>query len=196
MNIKDPRHDVPIWNCGCAALICTTFSALLVEACNVRLGGPPRLHAICALVYLAQAAALLRSIRACRPGVLFMPGAGRRGTGIKGADIAAALLLAAFGYAGAAWLRSGWALPAILFAVLLLVFPWSRIPLCRDRLPLAGALTLLGGAVLFISEPAPAPLLLQIPAWMLLIAAGCGWTRLILLKHRKSRALAGYPASG
>jgi len=196
MNIKDPRHDVPIWNCGCAALMCIIFAALLVEVCNVQLGGPPRLHAICTLVFLVLAATLLRSIRAYRPGAPHMSGTGRRGKRIKGADIAAASLLAAFGCAGAAWLRAGWALPAALFALLLVVFPWSRVSLCRNRLPIAGALTLLGGALLFTSMPAPAPLLLLIPAWMLWLAAGCAWMRLILLKRRKSRALAGYPASG
>jgi hypothetical protein len=191
MNIKDPRHDVPIWNCGCAALMCLTFSALLVEVCNVQLGGPARLHAICALVFLVLAAALLRSIRAYRPGALQMPG-----TRIKGADIAAAVLLAAFGYAGAAWLRAGWALPAGLFGLLVVVFPWSRLPLCRNGLPLAGALTLLGGVLFFASKPAPAPLLLLVPAWMLWAAAGSAWMRLVLLKRRKSRAVAGYQATG
>ena len=196
MNIKDPRHDVPIWNCGCAALMCTIFSALLVEVCHVQSGGPPRLHAIITLVFLVLAATLLRSIRAHRPGALQMSGTARRGKRIKGADIAAAMLLAAFGYAGAAWLSAGWALPTGLFALLLLVFPWSRVPLCRKGLPLAGALTLLGGVLFFTGTPAPAPLLLLIPAWMLWAAAGAAWMRLILLKRRKSRAMAGYPASG
>jgi hypothetical protein len=196
MNIKDPRHDVPIWNCGCAALMCLTFSALLVEVCNVQLGGPARLHGICALVFAVLAATLLRSIRAYRPGALRMPGTWRRGKRIGGADIAAAMLLAAFGYAGAASLRTGWALPAGLFGLLMVVFPWSRVPLCRNGLPLAGALTLLGGVLLFASKPAPAPPLLLVPAWMLWSAAGSAWMRLVLLKRRKSRAMAGYPASG
>lgn len=191
MNIKDPRHDVPIWNYGCAVLMCIIFSALLVEVCNIQLGAPPRLHATCTLVFLVLAAMLLRSIRAYRPSAFAMFGTGRRGKRIKGADIAAASLVAAFGYAGAAWLSAGWALPAALLALLLIVFPWSRVPLCRNRLPIAGALTLLGGALLFTSKPPPAPLLLLIPAWMLWLAAGCAWLRLILLKRRKSRALAG-----
>ena len=150
MNIRDPRHDVPIWNCGCAALMCILFSALLLEVCNVQLKGAPRLHAICTLACLVPAATLLRSIRAYRPGALQMSGTGRGGKRIKGTDIASAALLAASGFAGAARLRAGWA----------------------------------------------APMLLLMPSCVLWAAAGSAWMRLILLKRRKSRAMAGYPASG
>jgi hypothetical protein len=197
MNIKDPRHDVPIWNSGCAALMCIIFAALLVEACNLQLGATLRLHLACALVFLTLAALLHQSIRSYRAGPRRMPGAARRGRRARGADLASALLLAALGFGGTALLRTSWALAAALFAFLLCVFPWSRIPLCRNRLPLACAATLLGGAgLVYLGDPAPSPLLLLIPAWVLWVAAGGAWLRLILLKHRKSRALAGYPASG
>lgn len=192
MNIKDPRHDVPIWNSGCAALMCTVFTALLLETCSLRLGAGPGLSLACALVFLAQAAAIQRSMRSYRPGG---PTSGARR--FKRADFACALLLATLGYAGSAWLRTGWALAAALFATLLCVLPWSRIALCRTRLPVSSALTLPGGtALLCTAKPVPAPLLLLIPAWVLWAAAIGAWLRLVRLKRHKSRTLAGYPASG
>lgn len=196
MNIKDPRHDVPIWNSGCAALMCSVFAALLLETCNLRLGARPGLHVACALVFLVQAAAILRGVRAYRPGGP-LGNAGRGAMRIDRTDLAAALALAALGYAGSAWLRTGWALAAALFATLLCVLPWSRIPLCRTRLPLAGTMTLLGGAALLCTEkPVPAPLPLLIPAWIVWMAAIGAWLRLVRLKRHKSRRLAAHPASG
>lgn len=196
MNIKDPRHDVPIWNSGCAALMCSVFAALLLETCNLRLGARPGLQLACALLFLAQAAAILRSMRAYRPGGP-LGSAGHSTRRIERADLAAALTLAALGCAGSAWLRTGWALAAALFATLLCVLPWSRIPLCRTRLPLAGSITLLGGAALLCTEkPVPAALPLLIPAWILWMAAIGAWLRLVRLKRHKSRTLAAHPASG
>lgn len=193
MNIKDPRHDLPIWNSGCAALMCSVFAALLLETFNVRLGARPALYLACALVFLAQAAAILRSMHAYRPG----GPASATGRGAMRAGLGAALALAALGYAGSAWLRTGWALAAALFATLLCFAPWTRIPLCRTRPSFAAAMTALGGAALLCTEkPAPAPLLLLIPAWILWMAAIAAWLRLIRLKRHKSRALAAHPASG
>lgn len=195
MNIKDPRHDLPIWNSGCAALMCIIFTALLIEAGAVQMQAGPGLRLALALLFLTQSVAIVASIRPYRSGA--MSGTMRGGRRIGRADIACVLFLAALGGAGSAWLRTGWALPAALFATLLCVFPWSRIPLCRSRLPLAGVLTLLGGAAFLpLAHPVRSPLFLLIPAWILWLA-GCGaWLRLILLKQRKSRALAAYPASG
>lgn len=199
MNVKDPRYDRPIWNSGCAASMCIVFAALLIEACALQSKARPGLQLACGLVFLAQAAALQRSMRPYRAGPGHMMGlarGGRRIAGIPSADLASALFLAALGYAGTAWLMTGWALSAAMFALLLCVLPWARIPLCRQRLPLAGALLLLGGvAALLVGPPVRAPLLLLVPAWMLWLAASSAWLRLILLKHRKSRALSGYPAS-
>jgi hypothetical protein len=79
----------------------------------------------------------------------------------------------------------------------LCVLPWSRIPLCRNRLPLAGAAMLLGGgAAFFVEQPVGSPLLLLAPNWILWMTAIGACVRMFRLRQRKSRALAGYPASG
>lgn len=196
MNMKDPRHDVPIWNSGCAALMCIIFTALLAEAFIGQAGAGPGVHLACALLFLAQAAAIYLSIRPYRSGTAPMTGFGGGGRLGKGADLAAALCLAALGYGGIAWLSAGWALPAGLLALLLCVLPWSRVPLCRNRLPVAAAVLLAGAtAALLAAKPVHAPLFLLVPVWMLWLAATGAWLRLILLKRRKSRVLAGYRAT-
>src|SRR5438067_1135169 len=109
MNIKDPPYDVPIWNSGCAALMCITFTALLAEALIVQLAASPGMHLACALLVLAQSSAIALGIRPYRNGKANMAGFGGRGRRGKMADLAAALCLAGLGYGGVAWLRSGWA---------------------------------------------------------------------------------------
>src|SRR4051794_10488438 len=114
MNIKDPRHDVPIWNSGCAALMCISFAALLAEACMVQLKAMPRAHGVCALLFLAQATAVYRGILPYRIGAPRMRGPGWRGRRITLADLATVLGLAGLGYVGSAWLSTSSAPAAAL----------------------------------------------------------------------------------
>jgi hypothetical protein len=199
MNVKVPRYDLPIWSSGCAALMCIFFAALLTEAWALQPEARPGLPLACGLLFLAQAAALQRSMRPYRAGPAHTMGLARSGErigGIRFADLAAALFLAALGYAGTTWLSTAWALPAAISGLSLCVVPWSRIRLCRHRLPLAGALVLLGGAAALLAGPPPRSPQLPIPAWTLWLMANGAWLRMFQLKGRKSRALPGYPASG
>lgn len=199
MRTNDPGRNLPIWNSGCAAFMCTVFAGALFEAWNVRFEARAIVHLAGALVFLAQAAAIQRAIMPYRGRAMaatherWRPKA-RRLPG--GANLVSALLLIAIGIAGIASLRTGQAAVAAVFAVFLWLFPWVRIRMCRRGIWLAGLMAMLGAAAALLAPaPLPDPFLLASAAAVFWAAGAGAWIRLTLLKHRTARAAAGYSAS-
>jgi hypothetical protein len=192
MKTEGSTFDKTMRNAGFSALVCTTFGFLMLETCLIRLAARPVVHltgmvigtTLVVLIYRGMigywrvlAASTLETNRA-EDESLFST-----------SHLTSALLLVGIGYLGAKTLGSGWATASGLYVIFLLLFPWSKVPLCRRSVAASwSVISLAVIAALLTAGQQPHPLLLSIVVWILWIAAAWTWLRLILLRKRKSKA--------
>jgi hypothetical protein len=192
MKTEGSTFDKTIRNAGFSVLMCTTVGFLVLEKCLIRLGASPVAHITGMVIGTTLVILIYRGIGSywLIPAT-YPPLCNRTENAslLSNSHLTSALLLISIGYFGAKTLSSGWATASGLYVIFLLLFPWSRVALCRRSLAASWSLISLSViAGLLTAGRQPHPLLLSIGAWMLWFAAAGTWLRLILLKKRKSKA--------
>jgi hypothetical protein len=184
-------------NAGFTAFLCAALGSLLLEFCIFQLRGKPAAYATSTLIGMAFSCVTWhRAAPSWAIAAKYSRGTANQQDSrpLRTANLISGLLLAGIGYLGACALVSGWVTPFSAFAICLYLFPWSRIPLCRSG-PLVPCAMIAVGAVAHLSGAArlPHPIMLLAAVWMLWVAAGFSWLRLIFLKQKKLKASAAAP---
>jgi hypothetical protein len=192
MKTEGSTFDKTMRNAGFSVLMCTTIGFLVLEKCLIRLDAGPVAHITGMVIGTTLVILIYRGIGSywfipatCPP--LF--NRTENASLFSASHLTSALLLIIIGYLGAKALGSGWATASGLYVIFLLLFPWSKVALCRRSLAASWSLISLSViAGLLTAGRQPHPLLLMSAVWMLWLAAAWTWLRLILLRKRKSKA--------